>query len=148
MLEHPSPHVPALSSVEPVLTQRRKLIIAGFAMALALGYLMYIAFQSAAVFYLTVDELLGKGDAMYGETVRVSGKLIQDSYQQPPSGSVEAQFSLTSGTQPLPAVYSGPINDLFFNEHSEIILEGQYSDDGVFRASNMIIKCPTKYQAA
>ena len=117
MPEHPLSQPPPEFSPEPILTQRRKLLIAGFTMALALGYVMYIAFQNAAVFYLTIDELLSKGDDMYEETVRVSGQLIQESYREPLPGSIETHFSLTNGNQTLPAVYSGPLNDLFFNEH-------------------------------
>ncbi len=149
MLEHiPSPSLAQAPPLEPVLTPQRKLVIAGLVLALALGYLMYIAFQGAAMFYLTVDELVGRGEAAYGKTVRVSGKLAPESYQQPAPGSVESRFSLTAGGQALPAVYSGPINDLFFNQHSEIVLEGRYGAEGVFHTTNMIIKCPTKYQEA
>ena len=40
------------------------------------------------------------------------------------------------------------VPDLFFNQHSEIILEGSYGDDGVFYSESVIVKCPSKYVAA
>ena len=35
--------------------------------------------------------------------------------------------------------------ELFFNEHSEVILEGNYTPEGVFQSHNVIVKCPSKY---
>jgi cytochrome c-type biogenesis protein CcmE len=37
--------------------------------------------------------------------------------------------------------------DLFFNPHSEIILEGRYGPDDVFETESILVKCPSKYQA-
>ena len=45
------------------------------------------------------------------------------------------------------AMHQGVLPDLFFNEHSEIILEGSYGTDGVFQSENVIVKCPSKYVA-
>ena len=40
------------------------------------------------------------------------------------------------------ATYDGVLPDLFFNPHSEIILEGSYNGEGVFQASEILVKCP------
>ena len=45
------------------------------------------------------------------------------------------------------AIHDGILPDLFFNEHSEIILEGSFSQDNVFHSENIIVKCPSKYVA-
>ena len=47
----------------------------------------------------------------------------------------------------MPARYQGSLPDLFFNEHSEIILEGRYAGTTGFDSSNIIVKCPSKYIA-
>ena len=36
---------------------------------------------------------------------------------------------------------------MFFNEHSEILVEGIYSAEDLFEAEAIIVKCPSKYQA-
>ena len=128
-----------------LLSGRGKLIIAVGLLAVALGYLAFTAFQSATVFYLTVGELLD-GEADVGETIRVNGKLVQDSFQRDTEGTI-ARFSLTDGQQLLPAVHDGILPELFFNEHSEIVLQGHYAEDGVFQSQMVIVKCPSKYVA-
>ncbi len=35
--------------------------------------------------------------------------------------------------------------DLFFNPHSELILEGSYGVNQVFHADSILVKCPSKY---
>ena len=47
----------------------------------------------------------------------------------------------------LAASYVGVMPDLFFNPHSEIILEGRYGPGNVFEAESILVKCPSKYQA-
>ena len=63
----------------PFLTPRRKLLIAGFLVALALAFFAFNAFQGATAYYLTVSELLQREPS--DRIVRVNGKLIPDSYQ-------------------------------------------------------------------
>jgi cytochrome c-type biogenesis protein CcmE len=120
------------------------MIIAVVLLVMALGYLGYTAFQGATVFYLTVGELLD-GEAGVGETIRVNGNLVPDSFQRDTEGTI-ARFSLTDGQQLLPAVHDGILPELFFNEHSEIVLQGHYLD-GVFQSQMVIVKCPSKYVA-
>ena len=127
-------------------SHRLKLIIAFAVLIVALGYLGYLAFQGATVYYYTVGEMNEIGPSPDGKIVRVSGKLAPDSYHRA-EGSTLSEFRLTDGAQTLAAAHEGVIPDLFFNEHSEIILEGSYHPDGVFVSENIIVKCPSKYVA-
>ena len=141
---NPSQQPPELAeSPRGLLGGRGKLIIAVGLLVIALGYLGYTAFQGATVFYFTVGELLG-GEADVGEPIRVNGKLVPDSFQRDTEGTI-ARFSLTDGQQLLPAVHDGILPNLFFNEHSEIVLQGYYGEDGVFQSQMVIVKCPSKY---
>lgn len=123
----------------------RKLYVAAALLALAIGYFGFTAFQNATVYYLSVEELLTR-EAKATETVRVAGKLAPDSFQRDPQGTM-ARFSLTDGTRVLAAQYDGILPELFFNEHSQIVLEGRYDGSGVFQTSSVVVKCPSKYQA-
>ncbi len=113
----------------------------------AFGYFAFIAFESAARFYYTVGEVHESVRASDGEVVRVSGKLVPDSFHRE-AGSTLARFTLTDGDQTLAAIYDGVVPDLFFNEHSEVILEGALRPDGIFESHDVTVKCPSKYIAS
>ncbi len=137
---------PALIPRQGLFSGQRKLFFAIALLAVALGYFAFNAFQGAAMFYLTVDELL-TGRVEVGKTVRVNGSLVPASFHREPQGTV-ARFSLTDGKKVLPAIYDGIVPELFFNEQSQIVLEGYYGSDGVFHAvTTPIVKCPSKYEA-
>ena len=128
-----------------VLAHRGKLFVAIGVFVLALGYLGFTAFQGASAYYLTVGELLAKGDSAYNKNLRVNGKLVPTSFDRDASGTL-IHFSLTDGLQTINATYNGLVPDLFFNEHSEILIEGTYDSGGLFDAQAIIVKCPSKYQ--
>ena len=130
-----------------IFAGKGKLIVAAIVLLGALGYLAFTAFQSATVYSYTVSELTTIGPTPEGKFVRVSGSLVEDSFNRP-DGSTIAHFTLTDkdgGTQFIAANYDGVRPDLFFNPHSEIILEGSYRADGVFDSQNVLVKCPSKY---
>ena len=130
---------------------RLRLIIVLLVVGLALGYMVYAAFPGNALFYLTVNEFFDKVEAQDGRIVRVSGKLVEDSFLRE-GDSTLATFQLIDKEDPasaahLSASYDGVVPDLFFNPHSEIVLQGSYSPGEVFHADNILVKCPSKYQA-
>ena len=136
----------AVGSSGSALSSRARMLLGIAVLAAALGYFAFLAFESATVYYYTVGEIRDQGPGETGRLVRVNGKLIPESFRRG-EDSVLAHFSLTDGVETLSAVHSGVLPDLFFNEHSEIILEGTYGPDGVFRSDNVIVKCPSKYVA-
>ena len=137
---------PVVSEGGILSSNRGKLLIALVVLIGAFGYLGFIAFQSATVYYYTVGELQDLGPTPDGRMVRVNGKLVEDSFERIDTSTL-ARFSLTDGSDTLSAAHDGILPNLFFNEHSEIILEGSYGQDGVFQSHNVIVKCPSKYQA-
>ncbi len=136
---------PANASPQGFFAGQRKVIIAVALLAMAVGFLAFNAFQGASVYYFTVDEALA-GRVQEGATVRISGKLLPDSFYRETEGTV-AHFSLVEDSSVLQATYDGILPELFFNEHSDIVLEGSLNQDGIFNSDTIIVKCPTKYQA-
>ena len=139
----PRPHTP-----QPLL-RRKRVLIPGLAVLLAMSYLGYVAFSGAAMYYLTVDELLARGAAAYGEDVRLSGKVLPDSVEDDPATNT-LRFSIadkknTAGTS-IPVVYSGVVPDAF-KADADVVLEGKLTTAGAFEADNLLVKCPSKYQA-
>jgi cytochrome c-type biogenesis protein CcmE len=138
-------------------SHRFRFIILGAVLALAVAYMAYAAFPGNAQYFLTVNEFLGQPSFQDGRTVRVSGRLVEGTFQRP-GESITAQFQLMDKTRVMDqaegpadsylyATYTGVLPDLFFNPQSEIILEGRYGPDRQFQTDNILVKCPSKYRA-
>ena len=130
-------------------SNRTRFLILGAVIILALGYMIYAAFPGNALYFLTVSEFNQKTDVQDGRLVRVSGKLVYGSFDRPEKSTL-THFQLTDKDTDSPgaillASYTGVLPDLFFNPHSEIILEGSIGADQVFQADNILVKCPSKY---
>lgn len=127
--------------------RRKRFLIVGMAVVIALGYLGFTAFQGASMYYLTVDELLARNDAAYGERVRLMGK-VEDGSVVRNSETNTLHFAVAGedGTS-LPVVYSGVVPDAF-KQGSDIVVEGSLMRAGTFQADSLLVKCPSKYEAA
>ena len=130
--------------------QRTRFIILGAVLALAVGYMVFAAFPGNVLYFLTVSEFMRADEYRDGRTIRVSGALVDGSFhRQEKSTYSNFQLADKEGGAPerLVASYVGVMPDLFFNPHSEIILEGRYGPDDVFEAESILVKCPSKYRA-
>ena len=125
------------------MLKKRKFMIGGLVILLALIYLGYTAFQGAATYYYTVSELLGQGNAIYGQNVRVNGQVAADSIEQK-AGALELKFNVIEGDKSLPVFYRGTVPDTF-KAGIEVVVEGQLNSTGIFRANTLLTKCPSKY---
>ena len=135
-------------------SHRTRFFIIAAVVVLSLAFMIWAAFGENTRYFLTVSEFNDKQAAQgieEGQMVRVSGKLVEGTFDRPEK-STTSHFEITdqegaaSGSAMLQAKYDGVLPDLFFNPHSEIILEGSYTEEGVFDASEILVKCPSKYQ--
>ena len=127
-----------------------RFVILGVVVVLAVGFMVFAAFPGNTQYFLTVDEFVAGEQYHDGQMLRVSGKLVQESFTRE-EGSTQSYFRLTSeigdSNPQVTASYLGVMPDLFFNPHSEIVLEGRYTPEQVFETDNILVKCPSKYQA-
>jgi cytochrome c-type biogenesis protein CcmE len=150
---------------------RMKFIIGGLLIIAAVVYLIISSTRASAQYFLTIDELNTKGASVKGRDVRISGAVIGDSIQYDPqtltltftvanipgdNKEIEAQGGLAAVlhqavTDPnrstLKVVYNDVKPDLLRNE-AQAIMTGQLGEDGAFHASELLLKCPTKYEEA
>ncbi|MDD5368098.1 MAG: cytochrome c maturation protein CcmE [Anaerolineaceae bacterium] len=158
----------------PVRTRsgnRIKFIIGGLLILAAVVYLIYSSTQANAQYFLTVDELNAKGAAILGRDVRISGAVIGNTIQYDSktlmlsfsvanvpgdNKEIDAQGGLAAvlhaavidpNRTHLKVIYNGPKPDLLRDE-AQAIMTGKMGKDGVFHASELLLKCPTKYQEA
>lgn len=143
---NPAVNAQSVSAPAEGFAGRWRLLVGLAVLAAALGYFAFLAFQSATVYFYTVSEMSDQQATPEGRTVRVGGKLVPESFHRA-DGSTVANFALTDGTATLAAIHDGILPDLFFNEHSEIILEGAHVPGEPFVSERVIVKCPSKYAA-
>ncbi|MCA1570572.1 MAG: cytochrome c maturation protein CcmE [Chloroflexi bacterium] len=130
---------------EPMLAPRRRQwgILAVVAVVLAvIGYLAFSSVGNALVYYLTPTELLERGDAAVGETVRLGG-LVEDGSVSGPA--TDLTFVVTDGTNGI-EVHSTVAPTRSFREGSGAVVEGTIGADGVFDATQVIVKHDENYE--
>ena len=128
--------------------KKKRFIIGGVIILLALGYLGYTSFAGAATYYYKVNEVLAKGSSVIGENVRVEGHVATGSVQRESVGRLlKFTISDTVSGESLAVVYSGVVPDTF-KADSDVVVEGSIGLDGVFQAQTIMTKCPSKYEPA
>jgi cytochrome c-type biogenesis protein CcmE len=148
---------------------RTKFLIGGLLIVAAVVYLIASSTQASAQYYLTIDELAEKGDSVRGRDLKISGAVDGESIVYEPDtltlrftvanvpadleaieksgGLAEALHQAVSdpNARRLQVVYVGVKPDLLRHE-AQAILTGRIDDDGVFQASELLLKCPTRYE--
>lgn len=126
-----------------------KLLLGGGLVVAAIVYLVVTSLQTSAVYYLTVGELLARGSAASGQTVRLAGGVVDGSIQH---DREHLRFDLGDGTATVPVVHAGPVPDLFGysaeGAYQDVVVEGRYAQSGVFEARNIIVRHGPTFEAA
>lgn len=154
---------------EPKSASRTKFIIGALLIVAAIVYLIASSTQAAAQYYLTIDELIAKGDAVAGRDVKISGA-VDGSTIEYDAQTLTLKFTIANvpadmseidregglaevlhkavndpTAARLQVVYVGPKPDLLRDE-AQAIVTGQMGPDGVFQADELLLKCPTRYE--
>jgi cytochrome c-type biogenesis protein CcmE len=120
---------------------RLKYFIGGAIILLVMGWLVLSNIQEASAQYLTVEELLAQGSS--DRMVRVSGLVVGETIDWDPQQLI-LRFEIADDGGSLPVLYKGVRPDMF-RDGAQAVIEGKYSSGGVFEASTLLLKCPSKY---
>jgi cytochrome c-type biogenesis protein CcmE len=123
---------------------KKRYFVGGGILLAAIIYLFYLSFGSSVSYYVTVSEFTDRSTELYDTNVRVAGK-IADSPINWSAEDLELRFTITEGGDTLMVIYHGA-KPSSFKVGSNIVVEGKYHSDGIFRASQLIMKCPSKYE--
>lgn len=119
---------------------------AGGVLALAVAFLIYNGMQGTSAFYMTVDELHSSTAVEEGKPIRVGGDVVAGTIVRGGIGE-EITFEITDGVSTVPIVYNGPAPDIF-SDHAEVIATGTMAADGTFQATELLTKCPSRFESA
>lgn len=142
---------------------RLKFLIGGLLILAAVGYLIISGTVTGARYFITVDELLN-GSTYVGQTVRISGAVLGDSIQYDSEklvidftiANIPQQFdnlavalhdavSDSSATRLHVHIENQVKPDLLQHE-AQAILTGKLDENGVFQATELLLKCPSRFQ--
>lgn len=145
--------------------ERLKFLIGGILILVAVGFLIINGTLSGARYYITVDELVGN-PAYVGQTVRVAGAVdgatinfdsqnliitfetanVPLDYDNLATALHEALLD-TNGKRLSVRVEGQPMPDLLQHE-AQAIMTGTMGEDGIFHATELLLKCPTRFEEA
>jgi cytochrome c-type biogenesis protein CcmE len=123
--------------------KRLQLMIGGFIILGGIGGLIVYSFNQSLVYDHSVAEYLADKSLQHTNS-RIYGKVKPDSVVRPSTG-VGVSFAVTDGERSVPVVFAREVPDTF-KENGDVVVEGTMSRDGVFKAHNLLAKCPSKYE--
>ena len=154
---------------KPALRVSLKILAGSLLILLAVIYLIVSSTRSSAQYFLTVDEVKSRAPEFTGKNIRLSGAVLGDSIQYNPqtlgliftiahisgnNAEIEEAGGLAAelhnavydpSRHTIRVIYHGPKPDLLTNE-AQAILSGTLNADGTFSASEVLLKCPSRYE--
>ncbi len=121
-----------------------KFIIAGILILGTVAFVTFTSFQSNAIYYLNLKELNVQRGSLINQPVRINAPLDKSSIQFDDK-SLTLKFNLVEDKYILPVVYKGVVPDTM-DKGETVVAEGKLGQDGVFYASTLLVKCPSKYE--
>ena len=151
-------------------SERWKFLIGGALILGSIAYLIVSGTLTGANFFITVNDVVSNPEYV-GDTVRISGAVIGETIEHgiiidETSGNEISEITFTishipeefenlaealhdSVTNPnatqLQVVYNGDFPDLLQHE-AQAILTGELRPDGIFYASELLLKCPSRFE--
>ena len=120
--------------------------------ALVVTYLTWTGISDSMVYYMTPTELMAKAaeDSVFHQVgVKVSGRVVSGSYARTNEGLTHS-FQVHDIEYPevsFRVEYDGTLPDTFTDD-TEVVVQGRFGEDGVFKADELFTKCGSRYEAA
>ncbi len=125
--------------------KRRLVAVSGIIIVVLVLVLAFVGGNSAAT-SITVAQAAEGGFS--GQKVQVSGNVVENSFStQGNTLTFQIYDPENEGASPLKVVYEGAASSTFGNDVTAICT-GHMGDDGVLSCSELVTKCPSKYENA
>jgi cytochrome c-type biogenesis protein CcmE len=125
------------------LLKKRKFLIGGIIIIIAIGFLAVTGFLDSNRYYYTVSEAAALGSEVQGRDVKINGTVAADSVRND-IGSLTLTFTVFEGSDRIPVVFHGVAPDNF-KPDADVVVEGKIDSAGVLQADSILTKCPSKY---
>jgi cytochrome c-type biogenesis protein CcmE len=123
--------------------KRPKFVGGGLVILGALGYMIYAGLTQSVVYFVTPSEL--QAAPVAGKAYRLGGLVAPGSVSWD-ARALDLRFTLTDGRASVPVRHKGTAPDLF-GEGRGAVVEGSWTADGYFQASQILAKHSEEYRA-
>jgi cytochrome c-type biogenesis protein CcmE len=128
-----------------------KFLLGAAAIVLSVGFLIAEGVKETGVYFLTPSELAAKTRAdptFYDLGLKMGAKVVPGSVRRA-ADNRQIDFQVSDGVKTYPVTYRGLVPDTCTDANDiEVIVEGRLGRDGVFRATEVLAKCGSRYEAA
>jgi cytochrome c-type biogenesis protein CcmE len=127
---------------------RSKFILGAGLISVSVGYLMASGVKDTGVYFVTPTELAEKVAAdpsIHDVGVRMGARVVNGSISRDVA-SQTITFEVTDGEQTYPVTYRGLAPDTF-DDDVDVVVEGRLQLDGTFKATTLLAKCGSRYEA-
>ncbi len=139
-----------------------KFLVGGVLMLVAVVYLIVSGTTNGAQYFMTIDELLNNPDYV-GKTVRMSGAVIGDTIDYNtqtlsldftvaniPSETTDLartlhEAVLSTSAHRIKVHLDNEVKPDLLQNEAQAILTGKLGEDGTFYATELLLKCPSRY---
>jgi cytochrome c-type biogenesis protein CcmE len=132
------------------MTARTKFLLGAMVIVVSVVFLIATGVKETGTYFLTPTELTQKVQAdptFYDVGIKVGARVVRGSIQRDDAVQ-RVDFEVTDGQNQFPVTYTGIVPDTFTDANDiEVIVEGKYGKDGVFRATEVLAKCGSRYEA-
>ncbi|HVZ76416.1 MAG TPA: cytochrome c maturation protein CcmE [Gemmatimonadaceae bacterium] len=125
------------------MSKRNWALLAGAVIVATFGWLLYGGLDRNVVFFLTPKELLAKGAGGVDVPVRLGG-LVKPGSVQWNAQTLDLRFTVSDGTREVSVQEKGAPPQMF-RDGMGVVVEGRYGRDGVFHATNLMVRHSNEY---
>jgi cytochrome c-type biogenesis protein CcmE len=129
----------------------RKFIVGAALIVGSVGFMIAEGVKQTGVYFLTPAELAAKAaaDSTFVENVgfKLGAKVVPGSVRRDPDAR-RIDFQVSDGIKTYPVTYQGLVPDTFTDASDiEVVVEGRLNRQGVIRATDVLAKCGSRYEA-
>ena len=127
---------------------RTKFLGAAILVVGTVGYLMATGIKDTGMYFVTPSELaahVAADPSFHNVGVKMGARVVAGTIERDVASQTIA-FQVTDGTQHYRVVYRGLAPDTF-TDNVDVVVEGRLMPDGTFRATTLLAKCGSRYEA-
>ncbi len=138
---------PAIEAYTPWLSPRKKTILGGIVLLIALATIISLIAFNVGKAFLDVSEIHERGAEIYGREITVSGIIVPGSIVYGDQEDVTFQIldTETKSGEPLEVLFAGVPPGQFDVPSVEVVLEGSLEPDNLFHATSIITRESRQY---